>query len=82
MFSSWDRFGAIEAKRVRFITIVVDCCNRLRPLLARGPIAPGEPPDEGPPNISTLFRHLFFEPAGSVIIESSARGSMRSPCRT
>lgn len=63
---------AIEAKRVRLATLVVDCCNNLRPVLARGPIAPGEPSDAGPPEVTPLFRRLFFEPRGSVIIESSA----------
>jgi Caspase domain len=63
---------AIESKHVRFVAIVLDCCNLIRPLRARGPIAPGDPPDAGPPNITPLFDNLFFKPVGSVVIESSA----------
>jgi len=65
---------SIEAKGVRFVAIVVDCCNNLRPVRGMGPIVPGEPPEDRPPKISPAFQHLFFEPAGSVIIESSAPG--------
>jgi hypothetical protein len=65
---------AIDAKRVSFSSIILDCCNNLRPSLARGPIAPGEPIDQGPSETSALFRRLFFEAAGSVVIESSAPG--------
>jgi hypothetical protein len=73
-FSGPQLQHAIDAKRVRFATIVLDCCNTLRPSLARGPIAPGEPPDDGPSKVSPLFQRLFFEPTGSVVIESSAPG--------
>ncbi len=63
---------AIEAKGVRLAAIVLDCCNTLRPVRGVGPMAPGEAPDFRPPEISPAFRHLFFEPTGTVIIESSA----------
>lgn len=65
---------SIEARGVRFVAIVVDCCNNLRPVRGLGPIVPWEPGDDRPPEISPVFQHLFFEPAGSVIIESSAPG--------
>jgi hypothetical protein len=64
--------SAVQAKGVRFSATVLDCCNTVRPLLARGPIAPGEPPDAGPARVSALFQRLFFDSNGSVVIESSA----------
>jgi hypothetical protein len=64
--------GSIEAKGVRFVAIVLDCCNNLRPVRGLGPMLPGEPPEYRPPEISPAFRRLFFEPTGTVIVESSA----------
>ena len=62
----------IAAKNVRLGTIVLDCCSQLPPMLARGPLAPPEMPDQGTQQVSRLFQKLFFDQAGSVIIESSA----------
>jgi hypothetical protein len=62
----------IAAKNVRLGTIVVDCCSQLPPMLARGPIAPPEMADQGTQQVSRLFQKLFFDQAGSVIVESSA----------
>ncbi len=50
---------AIKAKGVRLEALVVDCCNNLRPVLARGPIAPGEPPDEARRGLADIQKPLL-----------------------
>ena len=62
---------AVVAKVPRFSSIIVDCCNILRPINA-GAVLPA--PEERPKLIEPvpLFNRLFFLPTGTVLIESSA----------
>lgn len=65
--------AAVASRRPRLSVVVLDCCNGLRPIRAT-PFAPSmayrRPPDE----VSPLFDALFFQPRGTLVLESSAPG--------
>jgi hypothetical protein len=70
LFASQIR-DAVEAKKARLSVIILDCCKTLRPI--KGEIS-FPAPEVPPTQVSPLFNRLFFQPSGTVVIESSAPG--------
>ena len=63
----------VEAKKVRLSVIIIDCCNTLHPI-NRSFALPAAVEWKGVPQVTPLFDRLFFEPTGTVVIESSSAG--------
>jgi hypothetical protein len=63
----------LRGVQCRLRVLLVDCCSRLRPIAQRGPTAPLAPaapaPDE---ELDPLFRRLFWEERGTLVVESSS----------
>lgn len=62
--------NAIAQKRPRFAAVILDCCNRLRPL--RGEPRPSVPFAQHRAEFSPLFTELFFSKPGVLTVTSSS----------
>jgi Caspase domain len=62
----------VKQLNLRLSVTILDCCNTYK-----GPVLPAAPAPRPPPEgVTPLFQKLFFDPAGEVVLNSSAPGQV------